>query len=85
VPHTIEATRGPVHGYHVVVLCPVCDADAPGAAGLITFFHVHGQVTASTVDEAAALLSAWAATLTVRTVTPQAWEDDYQAWLRGEL
>jgi hypothetical protein len=74
VPHTIQAARGPLHGYHLVVLCAACDADAPAAAPLITFFHVHDQVTSETMDTFAALLSTWVDALTMGPVDPVAWD-----------
>jgi hypothetical protein len=85
VPHTIQAARGPRHRYHLVVLCATCDADAPGAAPLITFFHVHEQVTSETMDTFAALLSTWVGALTVPTVDPVAWEEEFHARRRGDL
>ncbi|MBL7491903.1 hypothetical protein I6A60_20235 [Frankia sp. AgB1.9] len=85
VPHAIQAANGPVEGFHRFVLCPSCDADDPAAAGLITYFHVHGQVSTETQGQFVDLLSRWASALTVATVNPTAWEDDLQAWLQGDL
>ncbi len=85
VPHSVQTARGPVLGYHRFVLCSGCDADNPAAGGLITFFHVHDQVSAPTEQEFTALLTRWAASLMVPVVDPQIWEAEYQAWLRGEL
>ncbi len=67
-----------------VVLCPRCDADDPGAAPLVLFFAVHGEVTGPTTEEFAALLRGWASRR--RTPVDQvALERDLQAWRRGEL
>ncbi|TCJ36585.1 DUF6300 family protein [Parafrankia sp. BMG5.11] len=85
VPHILQTARGPVQGHHQFVLCSGCDADNPAAGGLITFFHVHGQVSQQTENEFTALLTRWTSSLVVPAVDPQAWEAEYQAWLRGEL
>lgn len=42
------------------VLCSGCDRDQPGAAALITFFHVHGRVDdAAGLAEFSRLLQLW--------------------------
>jgi|ERR1022692_740683 hypothetical protein len=67
-----------------VVLCPRCDADDPAAAPLVLFFAVHGQITAATTEEFAALLRRWAGRQ--RAPADQvAFERELQAWRRGEL
>jgi hypothetical protein len=78
------STGSAADGTGEVVLCPRCDADDPAAAPLVLFFAVHGQVTAPTTAEFAALLRGWAGQQ--RTPVDQvALERDLQAWHRGEL
>jgi uncharacterized protein DUF6300 len=73
-----------VSTYRHAVLCEVCDAGTPGAAALITFMAVHSPVGPEKVEELAGYLTAWLDTVRT-TPDPQAWEEEWQAWRRGEF
>lgn len=86
MPSALTNVRGArTRGYFPFVLCPTCDFDSPTAGAVVTFFHVHGQVSADTTEQFADLIAAWLATLQVPTVTPAAFEADIAAWQAGEF
>jgi len=64
---------------------PACDAGKPGAAPLITYFHVHGLVDAGTVSECAALIQAWADSITIPGLDQTQLDKEIHAWERGDL
>jgi hypothetical protein len=68
-----------------VALCADCDADDSHAGPLITFFHVHGQVTAETLNEAADLIRRWAESIAITPADPAAVNREHEAWRQGEL
>ncbi|WP_308203314.1 DUF6300 family protein [Frankia gtarii] len=85
LPHDIIGRRAVMRGTHVVVLCEACDVGDAAAGALITFFAVHERIDDTTLTEAAPLIAAWTASIQIPQVDPEAWETDYQAWLRGEF
>lgn len=86
VPHTWANSSGVmVQGRCGVVLCSWCDADAPHAAPLITWFHVHGRVQDDIAEEFALLLHDWADHVQVPALDEHAWEAEIELWRRGEL
>lgn len=86
VPHNLVGSDGRItQGHVIVVLCPSCDADDPRGGPLVTFFHVHGQVTADTLQEAAALIQQWAESITIPPVDMALLDQEHQAWRRGDL
>lgn len=86
VPHGWDNPGGPpTRGRLPVVLCADCGADDPHAGPLITFFHVHGQVTAATLVQAAGLIRRWAQNAAVPAADPAAVDREHEAWRRGEL
>jgi hypothetical protein len=86
VPHGwVNPDGTATSGVIPVVLCASCDANEPGAAPLITYFHVHGQVDAASVAECAALIQGWADSLTVAPLDQVQLEEEIRAWQRGDL
>ncbi|WP_219505292.1 DUF6300 family protein [Nonomuraea ceibae] len=86
VPHGwANAAGGAVEGRTGVVLCAGCDADAPGAAPLITWFHVHGQAQEQDSEEFARLLVAWAEQVAVPPLDEQRLDTEIEMWRRGDL
>jgi hypothetical protein len=86
VPHGLDNPDGTqTSGHVVVVLCATCHAADPYGGPLITYFQVHGQITAETLDEAACLIRAWADNITIPPVNLDLLEGEFQAWLRGDL
>jgi hypothetical protein len=86
VPHDVTGADGrTAQGHLTVVLCPSCDAGDPRGGPLVTFFHVHGQVTAETLQEAAALIQQWAESITIPPVDMALLDQEHQAWRRGDL
>ncbi|MFI6705398.1 DUF6300 family protein [Nonomuraea sp. NPDC050478] len=84
VPHGwTNASGAAVEGRTEVVLCAACDAEVPGAAALITWFHVHGQVEDS--EEFVRLLVAWAEQVSVPPLDEQRLEAEIELWRNGEL
>ena len=86
VPHGWDnpdgtATKGTI----TTLLCERCDADKPAAAALITYFHVHGQIDAGTVGEAAALIQEWVEGTTIPSADLAQLDAEVHAWRRGEL
>ncbi|MBN6051034.1 hypothetical protein JYK22_03720, partial [Nonomuraea sp. RK-328] len=80
-----NAAGEPVQGRTGIVLCEHCDADAPSAAPLITWFHVNGQVEDDTSEEFLRVLVAWAGHAQVPTLDAPALEEELSMWRRGEL
>jgi hypothetical protein len=68
-----------------VLLCEQCDLGRPGAAPLITYFQVDGQIDAATVSEAAALIHAWAASITIPAADLAQLEAEALAWRSDDL
>lgn len=86
VPHGWTSPDGSVtRGTIPVVLCPACDADEPGAAALITYFNVHGQVDAGSVQECAALIQAWVDSITIPPLDETRLNEEIRVWQQGEL
>jgi hypothetical protein len=86
VPHGRDNPDGTTtRGTITTLLCAQCDADKPAAAPLITYFHVHGQIDATTVGEAAALIQAWAHGITIPPVDLTQLEAEMRAWRAGDL
>jgi hypothetical protein len=86
VPHGwTNAGGAAVEGRNGVVLCAGCDTDAPAAAPLITWFHVHGSVVPEQEEESARLLVAWAEQVSVLAVDEQRLEAETALWRSGEL
>lgn len=86
VPHTLDRPDGHrVHGTTVVVLCPSCDAGHPTGGPLITFFHVHGSVDDDTVTQAAELIAAWVASISIPPPDADQIDAETEAWYRGDL
>ncbi|WP_336214866.1 DUF6300 family protein [Nonomuraea sp. LPB2021202275-12-8] len=86
VPHGWPNAGGAtVQGRTGVVLCATCDVDAPGAAALITWFHVHGQVEEEDSEEFVRLLVAWAEQVSVPPLDEQRLETEIDMWRRGNL
>jgi hypothetical protein len=87
VPHGWSDASGMrTQGIRRWVLCPRCDCDRPGAAGLITFFLVHGRVDdPSQVEEFSCLLREWITQLQALETDPDAFERDVEAWKRGDF
>nr|WP_281283572.1 DUF6300 family protein [Nonomuraea longispora] len=75
---------GRVEGRSGVVLCPACDARAPGAAALITWFHVHGRADDED-EEFVRLLVRWATGVSVPPLDEHAPEAENERWQRGDL
>lgn len=87
VPRGWHTTTG-VHteGSLQWVLCPACDLDRPGAAAIVTFFHVNGRVEdPTTLAEFSRLLQLWITELETAHVDPVAFEADIEAWRNGEF
>ncbi|MFC7646181.1 DUF6300 family protein [Streptosporangium lutulentum] len=74
-----------VRGWNHVTLCAGCDADAPHAAPLITWFHVHGSVVGDNCEEFVVLLTDWAEHVRVPELDQAALEEEIDAWRCGEL
>ncbi|GGK70973.1 hypothetical protein Sme01_27170 [Sphaerisporangium melleum] len=86
VPNSWTNSRGAeVRGYSVVVLCASCDADRPATAPLITWFHVHGEVTEDNLHEFATLGSVWINGLDLQPLDLEMLAAEEEAWRRGEL
>jgi Family of unknown function (DUF6300) len=86
LPHGWDRPDGRrTSGTTTVVLCLACDADDPHAGPLITFFHVHGEVTMETVDDAADLILLWAESLRTPDLNIAALEAEAEAWGNGDL
>jgi Family of unknown function (DUF6300) len=86
VPHEVAGLDGRItQGHVIVVLCSSCDAADLCGGPLVTFFHVHGQVTAETLQEAAALIQQWAEGITIPPVDMAMLDQEYQAWRHGDL
>ncbi|MBT0770200.1 hypothetical protein KIH74_14765 [Kineosporia sp. J2-2] len=66
VPHTVTDERGhETTGTAVAVLCQTCHLDDPQAGPLITYFAVHGSITAETLEQATSLVAGWLAAVRV--------------------
>jgi hypothetical protein len=86
VPHGWTRPDGSItRGTIPVLLCPACDADKPGAGPLITYFNVHGQVDAETVEECAVLIQAWVDDITIPPLDLAKLDQEIRAWHRGDL
>ncbi|MFI9597885.1 DUF6300 family protein [Nonomuraea sp. NPDC052265] len=86
VPHGwVNASGARVEGRTGVVLCAGCDADAPHAAPLITWFQVHGNVEADTSDEFARLLTVWAEHVSVAPLDTDGLNAEVEQFRRGDL
>ena len=86
VPHGWDNPDGTTTtGTIPVLLCEQCDASRPGAAPLITYFHVNRQIDAATVSEAAALIHAWATSISIPPVDMAQLEAEVHAWRSGDL
>jgi hypothetical protein len=79
------ATGANLYGRGRVVLCPTCGSDDPYGAALITFFHVHGEVSDNTLEEFARLVGEWVRGARVQRVELAAFEEDVAAWKRGDF
>lgn len=71
-----NAAGNRVEGRSAVVLCGPCDADAPHAAPLITWFHVNGSVQDDSSEEFVRLLLMWAEHAAVPRLDEQALEEE---------
>ncbi|WP_327581917.1 DUF6300 family protein [Nonomuraea sp. NBC_00507] len=80
-----NASGAAVEGRNGVVLCAGCDTDAPAAAPLITWFHVHGSAGPEQREEFAQLLVAWAEQVSVPAVNEQRLEAETALWRSGQL
>jgi hypothetical protein len=79
VPHGWTNTSGrSVRGRMTVVLCSRCDADAPYAALLITWFHVNGVVDGEVAEDFLDLLGMWAGHLELPALDEDALDDDIE-------
>jgi hypothetical protein len=86
VPHGWRLATGTrLLGRGRVVLCVPCGSDDPFGAALITFFHVHGEVSDGTLEEFARLVRGWVGGAQVQCVDPAAFEEDVAAWERGDF
>ncbi|MEU9019267.1 DUF6300 family protein [Actinomadura sp. NPDC048394] len=86
VPHDIKRPDGHIiHGTTQVVLCQTCDASAPAAGALITYFHVHGTIDTDTIDQAADLIGAWVNSIYIPPPDIDQIDAEAEAWRRGEL
>jgi hypothetical protein len=86
VPSGFENGRGEhVGGHFLFALCAVCDQDAPDAGPLITFRTVHEQITEDLAEQFATYAAAWAEHLAAPSPDPDAFEADWQAYLRGDF
>ncbi|TMR96646.1 hypothetical protein EJK15_22385 [Nonomuraea basaltis] len=86
VPYGWTNTGGTaVEGRTGFVLCATCDAAAPGAAPLITWFHVHGQVEQEYSEEFVRLLVAWTEQVSVPPLDEHLLETEIELSRRGEL
>jgi hypothetical protein len=86
VPHGWANPDGTTtSGTITVLLCPHCDTSKPGAAPLITYFTVHGQVDAQTISECAALIQAWVDSITIPPIDLARLEEEIRAWQQGDL
>lgn len=86
VPHGWRlATGTEVRGRGLVVLCPACGSDERYGAALITFFHVHGEVSDGTLHEFARLVREWARGAQVPRIEQEAFDEDVAAWEHGEF
>jgi hypothetical protein len=86
VPHGWRLTTGAeLRGRGRVLLCSTCGTDDPYGAALITFFHVHGEVSDRTLNEFARLVSGWARGAQVQRVDQADFEEDVAAWKRGDF
>jgi hypothetical protein len=86
VPHGWTDPHGSITaGTLPVIICEQCDAGQPHAAALITYFHVHGQVTSDTITEFAALAQAWADSITIPPLDHQQLDAEIRAWRDGTL
>jgi Family of unknown function (DUF6300) len=86
VPHGWVNSDGTQTGGNLpVVLCPACDAGSAAGGPLITYFHVHGAVDHSTVIECAALIQAWADSITIPPLDQARLDAEIRAWHAGEL
>jgi hypothetical protein len=86
VPHGWTNARGvQVRGSRHLIVCARCDADDPVAGPIVTFFTVHAEATASTVDQLAVLLRRWVTAAQGREVDEAAVDAEAEAFYRGEL
>lgn len=86
LPYGWERADGQrTNGTTTLVLCPTCDANDPHAGPLITFFHVHGEVTNATVQDAADLIMLWAENIHIPELDIVALEEEAEAWRNGNL
>jgi hypothetical protein len=86
MPHGLTEQDGTVTRSTIpVLLCPVCDTDKPSAAPLITYFNVHGQVDAGTIEECAALIQAWVDSIAVPPLDHAQLDEEIRAWHQGDL
>ncbi|MFI7642944.1 DUF6300 family protein [Nonomuraea sp. NPDC049400] len=80
-----NASGDPVDGQTGVVLCAACDAQAPHAAPLITWFHVNGNVENETSEEFVRLLVAWAENASVPPLDEGRLDEEISLWRSGSL
>ena len=67
-------------------LCPECDAADPAAQGILAFFAVNPVVTEENVDAFERLLQEWWTRTSVPpTVTLEAFDEDVDAFRRGDF
>jgi Family of unknown function (DUF6300) len=87
VPHAWENMAGKrAEGRVRVLLCETCGSDEPYAAGLITFFKVHAEISDdAAMEEFARLVRGWLSQLHVPPVDPDDYEKDIEAWHRGDF
>ena len=86
VPHGLDSPDGTrTSGHLIVVLCATCHAADPYGGPLITYFQVHGRITAETLNEAACLIRLWADNIAIPPVNMGLLEEEFQAWRRGDL
>ncbi|MBF8192569.1 hypothetical protein ITP53_44195 [Nonomuraea sp. K274] len=80
-----NAAGDPVDGRTGVVLCATCDASAPHAAPLITWFRVHGHVADQRGKEFVRLLVAWAGSVSVSPLDERTLDEEIGQWRNGSL
>ncbi|TMR24802.1 hypothetical protein ETD86_03465 [Nonomuraea turkmeniaca] len=86
MPHGwVNASGELVDGRSDVVLCADCDADAPHAAPLITWFHVHGRVERDNSEEFVNLLVVWTEGMSVPPLDERRLETEVELWRSGNL
>ncbi|WP_433437186.1 DUF6300 family protein [Nonomuraea sp. CA-141351] len=74
-----------VDGRNGVVLCAACDAQAPHAAPLFTWFHVNSGVERETSEEFVRLLVAWAESASVPPLDEGRLDEEISLWRSGSL